>query len=285
MITNLIELTKLRIAFLVLTTTVIGFYLGQQGIQSPELLLYTLLGTLLCSAGSSVLNNVIEVETDAKMNRTKDRVLPTKKISLFTASFLGTLFIGFGLAILFEKVNTLTSILAFCTVVSYLVLYTPLKKVSWINTSVGAIPGALPPLGGWTAATGSLDPGGWILFFILFFWQHPHFYSIAFIHKEDYARAGLKMLPVVKSGKMTALHIFIHALILIPISALPFFFTIEGAGSIYLVGSYLLSNIYMLCCLPFILEQNEKNAKLIFKTSLYYFILLFFIIVADVQFQ
>ena len=283
MITNLIELTKLRIAFLVLTTTVIGFYLGQEGIQSPELLLYTLLGTLLCSAGSSVLNNVIEVETDAKMNRTKDRVLPTKKISLFTASFLGTLFIVFGLAILFEKVNTLTSILAFCTVVSYLVLYTPLKKVSWINTSVGAIPGALPPLGGWTAATGSLDPGGWILFFILFFWQHPHFYSIAFIHKEDYARAGLKMLPVIDNGnKKTVLHIFLHALILIPISTLPFFF--EISGRIYLVGAYCLSNIYMLCCLPFIIEQTERNAKLIFRTSLYYFVLLFFIILADVRF-
>ena len=283
MITNLIELTKLRIAFLVLTTTVIGFYLGQQGIQSPELLLYTLLGTLLCSAGSSVLNNVIEVETDAKMNRTKDRVLPTKKISLFTASFLGTLFIVFGLAILFEKVNTLTSILAFCTVVSYLMLYTPLKKVSWINTSVGAIPGALPPLGGWTAATGSLDPGGWILFFILFFWQHPHFYSIAFIHKEDYARAGLKMLPVVDNGnKKTVLHIFLHALVLIPISTLPFFFDISGR--IYLVGAYCLSNIYMLCCLPFIIEQTERNAKLIFRTSLYYFVLLFFIILADVRF-
>jgi len=283
MIKNLIELTKIRIAFLVLTTTVIGFYLGQQGIQSPELLLYTLLGTLLCSAGSSVLNNVIEVETDAKMNRTKDRVLPTKKISLFTASFLGTLFIGFGLAILFEKVNTLTSILAFCTVVSYLVLYTPLKKVSWINTSVGAIPGALPPLGGWTAATNSLDPGGWILFFILFFWQHPHFYSIAFIHKEDYARAGLKMLPVIDNGnKTTVLHIFLHALVLIPISTLPFFFGISGR--IYLVGAYFLSNIYMLCCLPFILEQTERNAKLIFRTSLYYFVLLFFIILADVRF-
>ena len=268
MITNLIELTKLRIAFLVLTTTVIGFYLGQQGIKSPELLLYTLVGTLLCSAGSSVLNNVIEVETDAKMNRTKDRVLPTKKISLFTASLLGILFIGFGLAILFEKVNTLTSILAFCTVVSYLVLYTPLKKVSWINTSVGAIPGALPPLGGWTAATNSLDPGGWILFFILFFWQHPHFYSIAFVHKEDYARAGLKMLPVIDNGKKTVLHIFMHALILIPVSTLPFFFGISGR--IYLVGAYLLSNIYMLCCLPFILQQNEQNAKLIFKTSQYY---------------
>ena len=283
MITNLIELTKLRIAFLVLTTTVIGFYLGQEGIQSPELLLYTLLGTLLCSAGSSVLNNVIEVETDAKMNRTKDRVLPTKKISLFTASFLGTSFIVFGLAILFEKVNTLTSILAFCTVVSYLMLYTPLKKVSWINTSVGAIPGALPPLGGWTAATGSLDPGGWILFFILFFWQHPHFYSIAFIHKEDYARAGLKMLPVIDNGnKKTVLHIFLHALILIPISTLPFFF--EISGRIYLVGAYCLSNIYMLCCLPFIIEQTERNAKLIFRTSLYYFVLLFFIILADVRF-
>ena len=283
MITNLIELTKLRIAFLVLTTTVIGFYLGQEGIESPELLLYTLLGTLLCSAGSSVLNNVIEVETDAKMNRTKDRVLPTKKISLFTASFLGTLFIVFGLAILFEKVNTLTSILAFCTVVSYLALYTPLKKVSWINTSVGAIPGALPPLGGWTAATGSLDPGGWILFFILFFWQHPHFYSIAFIHKEDYARAGLKMLPVVDNGnKKTVLHIFLHALVLIPISTLPFFFDISGR--IYLVGAYCLSNIYMLCCLPFIIEQTERNAKLIFRTSLYYFVLLFFIILADVRF-
>ena len=261
----------------------IGFYLGQEGIQSPELLLYTLLGTLLCSAGSSVLNNVIEVETDAKMNRTKDRVLPTKKISLFTASFLGTLFIVFGLAILFEKVNTLTSILAFCTVVSYLVLYTPLKKVSWINTSVGAIPGALPPLGGWTAATGSLDPGGWILFFILFFWQHPHFYSIAFIHKEDYARAGLKMLPVIDNGnKKTVLHIFLHALVLIPISTLPFFF--EISGRIYLVGAYCLSNIYMLCCLPFIIEQTERNAKLIFRTSLYYFVLLFFIILADVRF-
>ncbi|MED5451009.1 MAG: heme o synthase [Candidatus Neomarinimicrobiota bacterium] len=282
MITNLIELTKLRIAFLVLTTTVIGFYLGQQGIKSPELLLYTLVGTLLCSAGSSVLNNVIEVETDAKMNRTKDRVLPTKKISLFTASLLGILFIGFGLAILFEKVNTLTSILAFCTVVSYLALYTPLKKVSWINTSVGAIPGALPPLGGWTAATNSLDPGGWILFFILFFWQHPHFYSIAFVHKEDYARAGLKMLPVIDNGKKTVLHIFMHALILIPVSTLPFFFGISGR--IYLVGAYLLSNIYMLCCLPFILQQNEQNAKLIFKTSLYYFVLLFFIILADVRF-
>ena len=283
MIKNLIELTKIRIAFLVLTTTVIGFYLGQQGIKSPELLLYVLVGTLLCSAGSSVLNNVIEVETDAKMNRTKDRVLPKKKMSITTASLFGILLVGSGLFVLINKVNMLTSILAFCTVASYLVLYTPLKKVSWINTSVGAIPGALPPLGGWTAATNSLDPGGWILFFILFFWQHPHFYSIAFIHKEDYARAGLKMLPVIDNGnKKTVLHIFFHALVLIPISTLPFFFGISGR--IYLVGAYFLSNIYMLCCLPFILEQTERNAKLIFKTSLYYFVLLFFIILADVRF-
>ena len=282
MIKNLIELTKIRIGFLVLTTTLIGFYLGNQGFGSNELLFYTLFGTLLCSAGSSIFNNIIEVETDARMERTKYRVLPTKKISLSTASFLGLIFIISGLYLLFDKVNTLTSILAFCTVASYLFLYTPLKKISWINTSVGAIPGALPPLGGWTAATNSLDAGGWILFFILFFWQHPHFYSIAFIHKEDYLKAGLKMLPVIDNGKKTVLHIFVHALILIPISTLPFFFGISGR--IYLVGAYFLSNIYMLCCLPFIIEQNEKNAKLIFKTSLYYFVLLFFIILADVRF-
>ena len=281
MIKNLIELTKIRIGFLVLTTTLIGFYLGNKGFGSNELLFYTLFGTLLCSAGSSIFNNIIEVETDARMDRTKYRVLPTKQISLSTASFLGFIFIISGLYILFYKVNTLTGILAFCTVASYLFLYTPLKKISWINTSVGAIPGALPPLGGWTAATNSLDPGGWILFFILFFWQHPHFYSIAFIYKEDYSKAGLKMLPVIDNGKKTVLHIFMHALILIPISTLPFFF--EISGPIYLVGAYLLSNIYMLCCLPFILEQNEQNAKLIFKTSLYYFVLLFFIIIVDVS--
>tara|TARA_B100000902_G_scaffold57650_1_gene64576 strand:+ start:865 stop:1716 length:852 start_codon:yes stop_codon:yes gene_type:complete len=280
MVKNLIELTKIRIGFLVLTTTIIGFYLGSEGKFSSSLLLYTIIGTLFSSTGGSIINNVIEVESDKKMDRTRGRVLPTKKISLQFALFLGVLLIVLGLFTLYVKVNTLTTVLSALTIMLYLFVYTPLKRVSWINTSVGAIPGAIPPLGGWTAATNSLDLGGVALFLILFFWQHPHFYAIAFMYKDDYENAGLKMLSGLDNGvKKIALHIFLHALVLIPISTLPFFF--EVSGRIYFVGAYLLSNIYMLCCLPFILEQSRENASLIFKTSIYYFPLLFFLILAD----
>jgi protoheme IX farnesyltransferase len=282
MFKNLIELTKVRIGFLVLTTTIIGFYLGAQGNFDYLLLSYTVIGTLLSSTGSSVMNNVFESESDKLMNRTKNRVLPTKKISINFAKFLGISFIFSGLLILYLKVNPLTCILSLLTIFSYLFLYTPLKRKSWLNTSVGAIPGAIPPLGGWTAATNSIEWGGIAVFLILFFWQHPHFYSIAYIYKEDYKNAGLQMLPVIDNGvKRTVLHIFLHALILIPISTLPFF--LGFSGRVYFVGAYILSNIYMLLCLPFILDQNKDNARLIFKTSIYYFPLLLFLIVADLR--
>ena len=282
MFKNLIELTKVRIGFLVLTTTVIGFYLGAQGKINNLLLLYTVLGTLLSSTGSSVMNNVFESESDKLMDRTKNRVLPTKKISITAAKILGISFIMTGLLILYLKVNLLTCILSLATIVLYLFLYTPLKRKSWLNTSIGAIPGAIPPLGGWTAATNSLEWGGIAVFLILFFWQHPHFYSIAYMYKEDYKKAGLQMLPVVDNGiKRTVLHIFLHALILIPISTLPFFLGVSGR--VYFVGAYILSNIYMLFCLPFILKQNKENARLIFKTSIYYFPLLLTLIVADLR--
>lgn len=282
MFKNFIELTKVRIGFLVLTTTIIGFYLGSQGEINYSLLFYTVLGTLLSSTGSSVMNNVIESETDKLMNRTKSRVLPTNKISLVTAKVLGVSFIFIGLFILHNKVNLLTSILSLLTIVLYLFFYTPLKRKSWLNTSIGAVPGAIPPLGGWTAATNNLELGGIAVFLILFFWQHPHFYAIAYMYKEDYKKAGLQMLPVVDNGvKRTVLHIFLHALILIPISTLPFFLGVSGR--VYFVGAYILSNIYMLLCLPFILEQSKENAKLIFKTSIYYFPLLLTLIVADLR--
>ena len=282
MFKNLIELTKVRIGFLVLTTTIIGFYLGSQGTINNLLLLYTVLGTLLSSTGSSVMNNVFESESDKLMDRTKNRVLPTKKISINTAKILGLSFITIGLLILYLKVNLLTCILSLATILLYLFLYTPLKRKSWLNTSIGAIPGAIPPLGGWTAATNSLEWGGIAGFLIFFFWQHPHFYSIAYMYKEDYKKAGLQMLPVIDNGiRRTVLHIFLHALILIPISTLPFFLGVSGR--VYFVGAYILSNIYMLFCLPFILEQNKENARLIFKTSIYYFPLLLTLIVADLR--
>jgi len=282
MLKNIIELTKIRIGFLVLITTIIGFYLGAQGRIDYLLLFYTVLGTLFSSTGSSVLNNVIESESDKLMDRTKNRVLPTKKISLKFAKTLGIFFILLGLSTLYFKVNFLTSSLSFFTIILYLFLYTPLKRKSWLNTSLGAIPGAIPPLGGWTAATNSLEWGGIAIFLILFFWQHPHFYAIAFMYKEDYKKAGLQMLPVVNNGiKRTVLHIFLHALILIPISTLPFFLGVSGR--IYFVGAYILSNVYMLLCLPFFLEQNKENARLIFRTSIYYFPLLLTLIVADLR--
>ena len=282
MFKNLIELTKVRIGFLNCTTTIIGFYLGAQGNIDYLLLSYLVIGTLLSSTGSSVMNNVFESESDKLMNRTKNRVLPTKKFSINFAKFLGISFIFSGLLILYLKVNLLTCILSLLTIFSYLFLYTPLKRKSWLNTSVGAIPGAIPPLGGWTAATNSIEWGGIAVFLILFFWQHPHFYSIAYMYKEDYKNAGLKMLPVIDNGvKRTVVHIFLHALILIPISTLPFF--LGFSGRVYFVGAYILSNIYMLLCLPFILEQNKDNARLIFKTSIYYFPLLLFLIVADLR--
>jgi len=282
MFKNLIELTKVRIGFLVLTTTIIGFYLGSQGKIDIELLLFTVVGTLLSSTGSSVMNNVIESESDKLMNRTKNRVLPTEKISLNFAKFLGISFMILGLSILYLKVNLLTCMLSMLTIILYLFLYTPLKRKSWLNTSVGAIPGAIPPLGGWTAATNSIELGGIALFLILFFWQHPHFYSIAYMYKDDYKNAGLQMLPVVDNGvKRTVMHIFLHALILIPISTLPFF--LGFSGRVYFVGAYMLSNIYMLLCLPFILEQTVDNARLIFKISIYYFPLLLFLIAADLR--
>ena len=282
MFKSLIELTKVRIGFLVLTTTIIGFYLGSQGKIDIELLLFTVVGTLLSSTGSSVMNNVIESESDKLMNRTKNRVLPTEKISLNFAKFLGISFMILGLSILYLKVNVLTCMLSMLTIILYLFLYTPLKRKSWLNTSVGAIPGAIPPLGGWTAATNSIEWGGIALFLILFFWQHPHFYSIAYMYKDDYKNAGLQMLPVVDNGvKRTVMHIFLHSLILIPISTLPFF--LGFSGRVYFVGAYMLSNIYMLLCLPFILEQTVDNARLIFKISIYYFPLLLFLIAADLR--
>ncbi len=175
MIKNLIELTKIRIGFLVLTTTIIGFYLGSEGNFSSSLLLYTIIGTLFSSTGGSIINNVIEVESDKKMDRTKYRVLPTKKISLEVALFLGLLFIVLGISTLYLKVNTLTAILSALTIILYLFVYTPLKRVSWINTSIGAIPGAIPPLGGWTAATNSLDWGWNSIISYLIFLATPSF--------------------------------------------------------------------------------------------------------------
>ncbi|MBF0512411.1 MAG: protoheme IX farnesyltransferase [Candidatus Omnitrophica bacterium] len=192
-----IELTKPSIMRLVLVATALGFYFGDGGVHHPWILFYTLLGAGLTCAGAAALNHYIERDVDALMNRTKNRPLPSGLIAPDQALIFGVSLILSGVIVLCIWVNLLTSFLSLLTAFLYVLVYTPMKKMSWLNTTIGAIPGAIPPLGGWAAARGELGVEAWVLFLILFTWQHPHFYSIAWIFREDYKKAGFKMLPVV----------------------------------------------------------------------------------------
>ncbi|MDO8580308.1 MAG: heme o synthase, partial [Candidatus Omnitrophota bacterium] len=224
-----LELTKPRILSLVLVTTALGFFLGGKGVFSWGTLIYLLIGASGVCAGSGVLNQYLERDVDCLMLRTQKRPLPTGIISPSEALSFGIILILAGLIVLCLKVNLLTAFLGILTAFLYVLVYTPLKKISWLNTTIGSIPGAIPPMGGWAAATNNLDLGAWVLFFILFLWQHPHFYAIAWMCKEDYKRAGFKMLPVVDpDGISTFRQIIIYSLILIPVSLVPSFIGISG---------------------------------------------------------
>ncbi|HIL09156.1 MAG TPA: protoheme IX farnesyltransferase, partial [Candidatus Latescibacteria bacterium] len=191
-------LTKPRIAFLVLVTAALGFFLGGKGIHAPWLFCCALLGTGLAFCGSAVLNQYIERDVDGLMQRTRNRPLPTGRVKPMAALSFGFVLVLSGVFFLLFTVGLLTAFLALLSAFLYVVVYTPMKRQNWLNTSLGAIPGALPPVGGWTAATGTIDPGAIVLFLILFAWQHPHFYAIAWIFRDDYRCAGFKMLPVVE---------------------------------------------------------------------------------------
>lgn len=274
------ELTKPRITYLILVSTALGYYLGGDGIDDVWKFLMCLLGSSFVSAGSGALNHYMEISSDALMDRTKFRPLPSGLIKPNSAKIFGLTLILIGALILLYFTNLLTAILAIITVLLYLLVYTPLKKITWLNTSIGAIPGAIPPLGGWTAATGELQPESWILFGILYFWQHPHFYAIAFMFKTDYSKAGYQMLPVLDTkGKRTNRQIIWHSLLLIPISLMPFY--IGLLGSIYFWGALSLGLIYLLSGFPLIKNYSMKNAKLLLKVSVLYLPILFCLIVID----
>ena len=192
------ELTKPSITFLILISTALGYFLGGNGIDDNIRFILTIVGSCLVSSGAGALNHFAEMESDWLMDRTKKRPIPTGMIEPDHARLFGVFLTLVGAGLLYLHVNPLTCVLALTTTLLYLFVYTPLKKLTWLNTSIGAIPGSIPPLGGWVAASGTLDPEAWILFAILFLWQHPHFYAIALMYKDDYARANLKMLPVVE---------------------------------------------------------------------------------------
>jgi protoheme IX farnesyltransferase len=239
-----VVLTKPDVTFLVVITTVAGFYLASPGHLDWALLMHTLFGTTLVGAGTAALNQYFERDMDALMRRTAGRPLPTGVLQPREALIFGIATIVVGGAWLALAVNLLASLLALATTVLYLGLYTPLKTRTTLATAVGAFPGALPPLIGWAAARGSLSAGAWVLFGILFLWQFPHFMAIAWMYREDYARAGIKMLPVVDpSGDATFAQIIGTSAMLVPMSLLP---AVMGmAGIHYFFGALVLGMILL----------------------------------------
>ena len=237
------ELTKLRVTTLIVMTAWCGYYFAAHKAGLPSLswgLFHSLLGIALVSSGTAALNEVMEHDVDLHMRRTSQRPIPAGRMSLLHGFIVGELLSVGGSLYLAFLCNPLTGVLAFLTSVVYLVAYTPLKRISPICTFVGAFPGAMPGVLGWTAARGRFDWGTLVLFAILFFWQFPHFFSIAWLYREDYARGQIRMLPVVEEdGRSTAIRILIYSLLLIPVSLLPSF--LGMAGRLYLVSAFLLS--------------------------------------------
>jgi protoheme IX farnesyltransferase len=274
------ELFKARLTFLVLLTTLVGFYLGFRGPVDFLLMLHTLLGTALVASGASAFNQLLERDYDSRMRRTADRPLPSGRLQPQTVFFVGAGTALAGLAELLLAVNSTAAIIAALSFVSYVCVYTPLKRITWLNTAVGAIPGALPPLIGWTAARGQMTREGWALFAILAFWQLPHFLAIAWMYREEYAKAGFKMLPVIDpDGHRTGRQAVSHTLGLLPISLTPFLFKLTGP--IYLVGALVLGLAFIWFAIQFSRHLTVPRAKQLFYLSIIYLPLLLVLMVLD----
>jgi protoheme IX farnesyltransferase len=255
-----LALTKPDVSFLVVLTTLAGFYLGSRGPLDVLRMAQTVFGTTLVAAGTSALNHYIERASDAHMRRTASRPLPTGQLRPRDALLFGATLVAVGTVYLVLVAGPLASFLALFTSVSYLALYTPLKKRTTLATAIGAIPGAMPPLIGWVAARGSLSSGAWLLFAIMVLWQFPHFMAIAWMYREDYARAGIKMLPVVDpKGTRTFRQIIGCAIVLLPVSL---FMTLLGfTGILYFFGAVVLGFALIQLCLWASANRTNVRAK------------------------
>jgi protoheme IX farnesyltransferase len=263
------DLFKARLTLLVLLTTLVGFYLGVRGPVDYPLMLHTLLGTALLACGASALNQLWERKYDAKMCRTQDRPLPSGHLEPQTVLWVGGVSAVAGLIYLALAVNLTTSLLGAVSLLVYLFIYTPLKRVTWHNTSVGAISGAFPPLMGWVAARGEPSGEGLALFAIQACWQMPHFMAIAWIYRDDYATAGFKMLPVLDpQGVRTSLQAVGYTFGLLAVSLLPYVFSL--AGQAYLVGALLLGLMYIGFAIQFSRYLTELSARKLFYASILY---------------
>ena len=286
------ELTKLRVTSLIIMTAWTGFYFAaaRSGVSSLSwTLIHALLGIGLVSAGTAAFNEVIEREGDARMLRTADRPLPAKRMSVLHATIAASAMIFGGTVYLWVATNALCALLTLATAIFYLGVYTPLKRVSTICTFLGAFAGAMPPLLGWVALRNHIDWQAMVLFTILFLWQFPHFYSIAWLYREDYERASIRMLPVVYSdGRATAREILLYSIALIPVSMMPA--TIGMTGRLYLFGSLLLGLGFFYfgwrlssAKLPATAPRSKAPARQLLQASVIYLPLLFALMMLNVQ--
>jgi len=266
---------------MVMITAAAGFWLaGPETWQVVMVHLHLLVGTMLIAAGTNALNQVAERDVDARMRRTRNRPLPSGRLDPIVATvFAGGLGIG-GALYLATFVNGLTATLAVVTLVSYVFLYTPLKRKTSLSTLVGGVPGALPIVGGWTAVTGSIDPQALILFWIMFLWQLPHFLSLGWIYRDDYAGAGFSMLSNDDpDGRLTFAHASQYAAALIPVSLLPSFMGLGGA--MYFVVALVLSSFFLVVSIRALRNSSMANAVRVFRFSLIYLPVLLFAMVLD----
>lgn len=277
-----IELAKPRIAVLVLVATALGFFMGGAGMGAAEwiLLLHTLIGTGLVAGGANALNQYLEADLDAKMDRTRDRPLPSGRLTPSQTLTAGVAASAIGVVHLTLLVNPLAASLAAATLLSYVLLYTPLKRVTAYSLFVGAVPGALPPIIGWAAAAGHLPLRSWLLFLIVFFWQLPHFMAIAWMYREDYRRAGFPVVPVIDpDGTRTNVEMISHSVALLMASLLP---TLYGlTGTIYAVGAMALGLGFLLCGVLFVVRKNMEVARLHLLASVIYLPALLLLMLLD----
>jgi len=275
-----VELTKPRIALLLVLTSAAGFYLGSKGPIDTFLFANTLIAITLLAFGVATLNQYWERDIDHLMERTAARPLPTRRVSATEALVFGLLQCAVAEIYLLLAVNPLTAILGLVVIVGYVLVYTPLKTRTSASTAIGALPGALPPLMGWTAAANDITLGAWALFAMQFLWQFPHFFAIAWMYKEQYAEAGILMLPVVEpEGKLTARQIVMFALMLLPVSLAPFFFGL--AGTIFLAGASVLGIWFLWASIQTARTMTKVRAKRLLLVSVIYLPLLFILMVAD----
>lgn len=277
---DFIDLTKPRMNFLIVITTAVGYYMAVRYSFEWVKLLHTLLGTLLTASAAGVLNQYAERCYDARMRRTATRPLPTRRVTPREALLFGLVLSVVGIAYLALSVNLLTAILGAFTLLSYVFIYTPLKRHTSLNTVIGAVPGAIPPVMGWTAVHGALSPEALTLFAILFIWQMPHFLAIAILYKDDYAAGGFKMLPVIDPGlHATSRQITLYSLWLIPITLMPVL--LHMAGVIYFVLAMLLGLSFLSFGLSAAATRTRSDARKLFLASILYLPLLLAVLMID----